>query len=79
MTTADVPALSNSSAPGRWVLAITVLGSGIAALDATVVKPGPAGAPEPEECLHCGLEAPPLTSSVSQTAGAEQLSRRSPA
>jgi MFS family permease len=27
-----------SSAPGRWVLAITVLGSGIAALDATVVN-----------------------------------------
>jgi EmrB/QacA subfamily drug resistance transporter len=38
MTTADVPALSYSSAPGRWVLAITVLGSGIAALDATVVN-----------------------------------------
>jgi EmrB/QacA subfamily drug resistance transporter len=38
MTTADVPALSYSSAPGRWVLAITVLGSGIAALDATVVS-----------------------------------------
>jgi len=38
MTTADVPALSYSSAPGRWVLAITVLGSGIASLDATVVN-----------------------------------------
>jgi EmrB/QacA subfamily drug resistance transporter len=38
MSTADVPALSYSSAPGRWVLAITVLGSGIAALDATVVN-----------------------------------------
>lgn len=38
MTTADVPALSYSSVPGRWVLAITVLGSGIAALDATVVN-----------------------------------------
>ena len=38
LTTADVPALSYSSAPGRWVLAITVLGSGIAALDATVVN-----------------------------------------
>jgi EmrB/QacA subfamily drug resistance transporter len=36
--TADVPALSYSSAAGRWVLAITVLGSGIAALDATVVN-----------------------------------------
>jgi EmrB/QacA subfamily drug resistance transporter len=33
--------------------------------------PGPAGAPAPAECLHCGLEAPPLTTSVSQTAGAE--------
>ena len=38
MTTADVPALSYSSVPGRWVLAITVLGSGIAALAATVVN-----------------------------------------
>jgi len=38
MTTADAPALSYSSAPGRWVLTITVLGSGIAALDATVVN-----------------------------------------
>jgi MFS family permease len=33
--------------------------------------PRPAGAPPPEECLHCGLDAPPLTTSVSQTAGAE--------
>ena len=38
MTTADGPALTYSSAPGRWVLAITVLGSGIASLDATVVN-----------------------------------------
>ena len=38
MTTAPAPGLSYSSAPGRWVLAITVLGSGIAALDATVVN-----------------------------------------
>ena len=38
MTTADAPALTYSSAPGRWVLALTVLGSGIAALDATVVN-----------------------------------------
>ena len=38
MTTADAPALSYSSVPGRRVLAITVLGSGIAALDATVVN-----------------------------------------
>lgn len=37
MTTADAP-LSYSSASGRWVLAITVLGSGIASLDATVVN-----------------------------------------
>jgi Major Facilitator Superfamily len=29
----------------------------------------PAGAPEPEECLHCGLDAPPLTTSVSQATG----------
>src|SRR5262249_39121593 len=38
MTTADAPALSYSSAPGRWVLVVTVLGSGIASLDATVVN-----------------------------------------
>ena len=38
MTTADAPALSYSSVPGRWVLAVTVLGSGIASLDATVVN-----------------------------------------
>jgi EmrB/QacA subfamily drug resistance transporter len=37
-TTAEVPALTYSSGPGRWVVAITVLGSGIAALDATVVN-----------------------------------------
>jgi EmrB/QacA subfamily drug resistance transporter len=38
MTTTDAPALSYSSAAGRWVVAVTVLGSGIAALDATVVN-----------------------------------------
>ncbi len=38
MITVDAPALSYSSAQGRWVLAVTVLGSGIAALDATVVN-----------------------------------------
>jgi EmrB/QacA subfamily drug resistance transporter len=32
--------------------------------------PRPAGVPAPEECLHCGLDAPPLTTTVSQTAGA---------
>src|SRR6266496_6626778 len=36
--TSDAPAVAFSSGPGRWVLAITVLGSGIAALDATVVN-----------------------------------------
>jgi EmrB/QacA subfamily drug resistance transporter len=38
MTTAGEAGLAYSSAPGRWVLAVTVLGSGIAALDATVVN-----------------------------------------
>jgi EmrB/QacA subfamily drug resistance transporter len=38
MTAAEAPALAYSSAPGRWVLAATVLGSGIAAIDATVVS-----------------------------------------
>jgi EmrB/QacA subfamily drug resistance transporter len=36
-TTPDAPALSYSSVPGRWVVAVTVLGSGITALDVTVV------------------------------------------
>ena len=35
--TAARPALRMSTAPGRWVIAATVLGSGMAALDATVV------------------------------------------
>jgi len=34
----ESPGLSYSSAAGRWVLAVSVLGSGIAALDATVVN-----------------------------------------
>jgi EmrB/QacA subfamily drug resistance transporter len=38
MTTADASDLTYSSARGRWVLVITVLGSGIASLDATVVN-----------------------------------------
>jgi EmrB/QacA subfamily drug resistance transporter len=38
MTTAQAPGLTFASAPGRWVVAVTVLGSGIAALDATVVN-----------------------------------------
>ena len=36
--TIAAPALLLSSAPGRWVVAVTVLGSGIASLDATVVN-----------------------------------------
>ena len=28
--------------------------------------PRPAGTPAPQECLYCGLEAPPLTISVSR-------------
>jgi hypothetical protein len=105
MTTVEAPALSYSSAPGRWVLAITVLpalagitgsvylhphalaaGFRTAALisgglcaaggllaAATIVDPrrSPrlAGAPAYEECLHCGLDAPPLTTSVSRATG----------
>ncbi len=34
---AGSPALRLSTAPGRWVVTATVLGSGMAALDATVV------------------------------------------
>jgi EmrB/QacA subfamily drug resistance transporter len=37
MTTDETPGLRYSSRTGRWVLAATVLGSGVAALDATVV------------------------------------------
>jgi len=33
--------------------------------------PRPAGVPAPEQCLHCGLDAPPMTTSVSQMADAE--------
>jgi EmrB/QacA subfamily drug resistance transporter len=36
-TTAEAPGLTYASSVGRWVLAATVLGSGMAALDATVV------------------------------------------
>src|SRR5947209_19233075 len=36
-TAASTPALHLSTARGRWVLAATVLGSGMAGLDATVV------------------------------------------
>ena len=36
-TAAATPALRLSTAQGRWVVAATVLGSGMAALDATVV------------------------------------------
>lgn len=94
MTAVDAPGLSYSSVSGRWVLAVSVLGSGIAALDATVVnialptigrdfRTGPdtlaAGfrtavtitnparehrdAAVSEQCLHCGLDAPPLAAS----------------
>src|ERR1700685_4157097 len=37
-TTDPTPGLRYASRAGRWVLAATVLGSGIAALDATVVN-----------------------------------------
>jgi len=33
--------------------------------------PRPSGAPPPDECLHCGLEAPPLTTTVRQTGSAK--------
>jgi predicted MFS family arabinose efflux permease len=54
MTAADAPALSYSSASGRWVLAITVLGSGIAALDATVVN---IALPAISRDFHTGIAA----------------------
>ena len=65
MTAVDAPGLSYSSASGRWVLAVSVLGSGIAALDATVVNIAlpTIGRDFREQCLHCGLDAPPLTAS----------------
>ena len=51
------------------MLAVSVLGSGIAALDAAVVNIArPArehrDAAIPEPCLHCGLDAPPLAVST---------------
>jgi MFS family permease len=33
--------------------------------------PRPAGAPAAKECLHCGLDAPPLTTAVSQATGTQ--------
>jgi hypothetical protein len=36
-----------------------------------VQVPRPAGAAAAEECFHCGLDAPPLTTTVSQATGTE--------
>ncbi len=33
--------------------------------------PRPTGAPAPEECLHCSLDAPPLTTAVSRATSTE--------
>jgi hypothetical protein len=80
-TTADAPALSYSSAPGRWVLTITVLGSGIAALDATVVN---IALPTIGRDFHTGIAALQwvMTSyiqrSSSSGSGSRSRSRRSP-
>jgi hypothetical protein len=38
--------------------------------------PRPVGAPLREQCLHCALDAPPLTTSVSQPAGSGDGSAR---
>jgi EmrB/QacA subfamily drug resistance transporter len=54
MTTADAPALSYASVPGRWLLVVTVLGSGIASLDATVVN---IALPTIGRDFHTGLAA----------------------
>ena len=54
MTEADAPSLRLSSAPGRWVVAVTVLGSGMAALDATVVS---IGLPAIGRDFHTGVAA----------------------
>jgi EmrB/QacA subfamily drug resistance transporter len=53
--------------------ATCVAGGLLAAFTITNPKrvPRPAGAPAPEECLHCGLDAPPLTTAVSQAASTE--------
>ena len=52
--TATEPALALKSAQGRGVLAATILGSGVAALDATVVN---VALPRIGEDLHAGLTA----------------------
>jgi hypothetical protein len=51
--------------------AICAAGGLLAALTITNPPRPPrlAGIPAPEECLHCGLDAPPLTTTVSQPAG----------
>jgi MFS family permease len=53
--------------------ALCAAGGVLAAFTITNPKraPRPAGAPAPEECLHCGLDAPPLTTAVGQAAATE--------
>src|SRR6266581_7407506 len=69
-------ALSAGFRTAVLISAVTCAAGGLLAA-ATITNPPrvprPAGAPAPTDCLHCGLEAPPLTTSVpaSQSAAAE--------
>ena len=78
MTTADAPALSVIALGARHVPEshdpdatgrLDYAGGLLAAV--TIVNPRrtprPAGTPAPEECMYCGLEAPPLMTSLSRT------------
>lgn len=56
VTTRDAPALSFSSEAGRWVAAVTALGSGLAFLDATVVS---IALPAIGRGFQTGVAAPP--------------------
>jgi hypothetical protein len=51
--------------------ALCAAGGLLAAVTITNPAPvsSPAGAALPEQCLHCGLDAPPLATTVSQSVG----------
>ena len=48
--------------------ALCAAGGLLAAVTITNPRSEPAGAPAPEQCLHCALEAPPLTTGPATSA-----------
>ena len=84
ITDAPLTATAMNSAPARHSGIAAGLGTAVLAAGAVCAAggllaaltitnpprvPRPAGVPAPEQCLHCGLDAPPLTTSAGQTAG----------